>query len=105
MPVWGRVSDPSGRARLDGFICETYRYSSQRVPAEEMTTPNSTAEGGCPHVAGGYFLAFAVSFSPTRLLTSNFIFPARLSESTTMWSPCSTSPSRIFIASGSCTSF
>ena len=52
-----------------------------------------------------YFLGRADSFSPTRWLTLNVILPVFLSASTTTWSPCSTSPSRIFIASGSCTSF
>ena len=55
----------------------------------------------CPYVVCGYFFAFAGSFSPTRLLTSKTILPAFLSASTTTWSPCSTSPSRIFSASGS----
>src|ERR1700722_16968936 len=41
-----------------------------------------------------YRFAFAGSFSPTRLLTSNFILPAFLSASTTMSSPCRFSPSR-----------
>src|SRR5712691_4276296 len=47
----------------------------------------------------------ADTFSPTRSLTLNVIFPVFPSASTTTWSPCSTSPSRIFSASGSCTSF
>src|SRR5260370_10104196 len=48
---------------------------------------------------------FTDSFCPTRSLTSNFILPAFLSASAITWSPCRISPSRIFSASGSCTSF
>jgi hypothetical protein len=40
-------------------------------------------EGVRPYAAGGYPRAFAGSFSPTRLLTSNTILPAFLSASTT----------------------
>src|SRR5271157_611454 len=48
-----------------------------------------------------YFFATG-SGSPTRVATLKVSLRSFLSTSTTTWSPCSTSPSRIFIACGSC---
>ena len=55
------------------------------LPSSSVPAPLSARQSG--------------SFSPTLLLTLNCILP--LTASTTTWSPWSTSPSRIFSASGS----
>jgi hypothetical protein len=59
---------------------------------------------GCSR-GSAFHLAASFSSAPGRLLTSRIILPVLRSAFTTMWSPCKTSPSRIFMANGSCTSF
>src|SRR5208282_2374049 len=89
---WGGRTRPPRRAKLAAvFVGAVQEPDGRGRPSLREHNP--------------YFFARAVSFSPTRSLTLNVILPAFLSASTITWSPCSTSPSRILSASGSCTSF
>ena len=84
----------------EGHRCPTHsRFSNEWVFPTHSLVPQVRVPLLDANLGPHYFTAG--TGSPTLFATLNVSLPSRLSASTTMWSPCSTSPSRIFSASGS----